>query len=128
MITIGFPSIKNNAQTSETTISFPVTEEGKGSRNLSFTVAGKNGQFLDSKNADGALVALLPWIARNGGEVRVLPALSPKLYYFGVRLLSRILTGANPHHSRIEIVGETRLSEPSAGENENKNGNRGTGG
>lgn len=104
MITIGHPAV--HMEDGAATISYPVLQDGQAPRTLSFTVDARFRDFLNPNRADGALVALLPWISRQGGQVRVLPAISPRLYHFGIRLLSHILTGIGPFLKAVEMVGE----------------------
>lgn len=104
MITIGHPSVQTEGDAAF--ISYPILQNGQETRTLSFTVDSRFRDFLNPGRADGALVALLPWISLQGGQVRVLPAVSPHLYHFGIRLLSHILTGIGPFLKPIELVGE----------------------
>lgn len=104
MITIDYPSLHTQGNT--TTISYPIVHDGQPSRALSFTVDSRFRDFLNPGRADGALVALLPWISRRGGKVRVLPSLSPQLVHFGIRLFSHILTGIGPFLKPVELTGE----------------------
>lgn len=94
MITINHPSVQTEGNA--VTISYPILQDGHAPRTLSFTVDSRFRDFLNPGRADGALVALLPWISQQGGQVRVLPAISAHLYHFGIRLLSHILTGIGP--------------------------------
>lgn len=104
MITIDYPSLHTQGNT--TTISYPIVHDGQPSRALSFTVDSRFRDFLNPGRADGALVALLPWISQRGGKVRVLPSLSPQLGHFGIRLFSHILTGIGPFLKPVELTGE----------------------
>lgn len=110
MITIDHPSVRTEYNT--TTLSYPIRLEDGQTRELSFTTDARFGEFLNPDYADGVLIALLPWIARHGGKVCVLPAISPRLYHFGIRLLSHILTGIGPFLKPIEIVGNVTMSSP----------------
>lgn len=104
MITIDYPSL--HTEGSATTISYPIFNDGQALRALSFTVDSRFRDFLNPGRADGALVALLPWISQRGGKVRVLPSLSPQLVHFGIRLLSHILTGIGPFLKPVELTEE----------------------
>lgn len=104
MITIDNPSLRT--KDGAATISYPILQDGQAPRTLSFTVDSRFRDFLNPGRADGAIVALLPWISRQGGLVRILPAISPRLYHFGIRLLSHILTGIGPFLKPVELVGE----------------------
>ena len=107
MITIDHPSIQTEGDT--VTISYPILQDGQAPRTLSFTVDSRFRDFLDPRRADGALVALLPWISQQGGQVRVLPAISPRLYHFGIRLLAHILTGVGSFLKPIRLAEEVRV-------------------
>lgn len=100
MITINHPSVQTEGNA--VTISYPILQDGHAPRTLSFTVDSRFRDFLNPGRADGALVALLPWISQQGGQVRVLPAISAHLYHFGIRLLSHILTGIGPFLKPVE--------------------------
>lgn len=104
MITINHPSVQTEGNA--VTISYPILQDGHAPRTLSFTVDSRFRDFLNPGRADGALVALLPWISQQGGQVRVLPAISAHLYHFGIRLLSHILTGIGPFLKPVELAGE----------------------
>ena len=78
MITINHPSVQTEGNA--VTISYPILQDGHAPRTLSFTVDSRFRDFLNPGRADGALVALLPWISQQGGQVRVLPAISAHLY------------------------------------------------
>lgn len=104
MITINHPSVQTEGNA--VTISYPILQDGHAPRTLSFTVDSRFVTFLNPGRADGALVALLPWISQQGGQVRVLPAISAHLYHFGIRLLSHILTGIGPFLKPVELAGE----------------------
>lgn len=104
MITIENPSIRT--EDGAATISYPILQDGQAPRTLSFTVDSRFRDFLNPGRADGAIIALLPWISRQGGLVRILPAISPRLYHFGIRILSHILTGIGPFLKPVELVGE----------------------
>lgn len=104
MITINHPSVQTEGNA--VTISYPILQDGHAPRMLSFTVDSRFRDFLNPGRADGALVALLPWISQQGGQVRVLPAISAHLYHFGIRLLSHILTGIGPFLKPVELAGE----------------------
>lgn len=103
MITIDHPSVQEADNTA--TISYPVIQDGQAPRTLSFTVDSRFRDFLNPGRADGALISLLPWISRQGGQVRILPSISPHLYHFGIRLLSHILTGIGPFLKPVELTG-----------------------
>lgn len=107
MIMIDHPSMQTEGET--VTISYPILQDGKKPRTLSFTANSRFRDFLDSRRADGALVALLPWISQQGGQVRVLPAISPRLYRFGIQLLTHILTGIGSFLKPIRLAGEVRV-------------------
>lgn len=111
MITIDHPSVQANGNAA--TISYPILQDGHAPRTLSFTTDSRFRDFLNPGRADGALVALLPWISQQGSQVRVLPAISPRLYHFGIRLLSHILTGIGPFLKPVELAGEVHVEVPS---------------
>lgn len=83
MITINHPSVQTEGNA--VTISYPILQDGHAPRTLSFTVDSRFRDFLNPGRADGALVALLPWISQQSGQVRVLPAISAHLYHFGLK-------------------------------------------
>lgn len=109
MITIDHPSLQE--EDNAATLSYPILQEGQAPRTLSFTVDSRFRDFLNPGRADGTLISLLPWISQQGGQVRILPAVSPSLRHFGIRLLSHILTGIGSFLKPVQLTGEVNTEE-----------------